>query len=136
MKKQIQDSEIKLKRELAEAEIAIKLMVAEADAKISKMETDAKIAQDDHVAATKADSMKKETDMKISEQARKDEGTAMPNFLKAIEAMMKTLTEVVQGNQQFQAELVKSLNKSKTVKLGGISRRQDGEITGASATVN
>ena len=134
MKKQIQDAELRLAREKAEAEIAIKLMVAEADAKIAKMETDAKIAQDNHMATTKADSMKKETDMKIMEQNRKDESTAMPNFMKAIEAMMKTLTEVVQSNQKFQAELVKSLNQPKTVKLGNISRGRDG-ITGASATV-
>jgi len=134
MKKQIQDSELQLEKEKAEAEIAIKLLVAEADAKIAKMETDAKIAQDNHVAATKADSMKKETDMKISEQARKDESSAMPNFMKALEAMMKTLTEVVQSNQQFQAELVKALNKDKKVSLGGIRRDTEGRLVGASAT--
>lgn len=135
LKKQIQDQEIQLEKEKAEAEIAIKLMVAEAEAKISKMETDAKIAQDNHVAATKADSMKKETDMKISEQNRKDESTAVPNFIKAMEAMMKMLTEVVQSNQQFHKELVASMNQNKTVSISGIKRDQDGRLTGASATL-
>ena len=135
MKKQIQDAEIQLEREKAEAEISLKLMVAEADAKINKMQTDAKIAQDDHVAMTKADSMKKETDMKIMEQNRKDESTAMPNFLKAMETMMQGFLTALEKQSEMQTKIVESLNKPKTIELGNI-KRSDGGITGATAKVH
>ena len=153
MQREVAAEEAKLAREKAEAELALKAFVAEQDAAIQhkQMETQTALkareqetsaAQNQQKIDQEAEHRKKELDMKLAEKAKEDEATAMPNFMKAMEAMMKAMQQIVETNAKSNAETAKAMQsiaqaiaKPKTVSLDGIKRDSGGALTGASATV-
>jgi hypothetical protein len=146
LKKEAQERDIELAREKAEAEAAIKLLTADTDAQIAERQRADKAEHSEKELAIKQEAQRKEHEMKQSEQARADESTAMPNFMKALDAMMKSMAQMVEQNgksneriAQAMERLGESLAKPKppqTVRLDGIKRDSEGMLTGASATLN
>ena len=144
LKKEAQDRELQLQRERAEAETALKLMTADADAQIAEKKRTDEATHGAEKLRIEEEHRKRETDMKMAEQTRADEGTAMPNFMKAMQAMMEAMQKIVQTNAEASAQTAKAMEAiakaianppPRRVSLDGVQRGAEG-ITGASMTVN
>lgn len=144
LKKEAQDRDLQLARERAEAEAAIKLITLDADSQVAEKKRADEAAHGEKELAIKQEQQRREHEMKVSEQARADESTAMPNFMKAMDAMMKAVQEIVKSQTESNAQTAKAMQaiaqaianpKPRTVSLEGIQRGEDGMLKGASATI-
>ena len=132
---EVQAETIRLEREKAEADIALKRLQADADFDIENR----KMAQENENAKSK---LEFERQCRLEDKAAEKTGSDQleaeslaPKMIESIQVLVRELAQIVANQQQFQSQLVEQLAKPKKVVLGGI-QRANGDITGASATIN
>ena len=135
LKTQTQAAELELEKQKAAAQIELERMKAEAQMQLQgvKMQGDqqAKAAELEFDKQCHAE----ESAAKREESVKSEEVSAVPNFVKALEKITETFAKALEGQQAALMEIAKAANQPKKVQLGGIQRNDDGELTGASATI-
>lgn len=146
-KKQMQALELQLEREKAQAEIEIETFKVKSQLELEsaklqmqsenenrKCQMDAAVSEQKMAQDEKMNEHKIATDVKAQET--KDAGTAMPQFLKALDKIMEEFGALVEANAKTNAEIAQALSKPPEKKISlDIQRNAEGFLVGGTATV-
>lgn len=127
-----------LDKEVAEAEIRLKTWVAQQEAVIAEREQqleEQKLVFEQRCRERDDAHKLQQEQMKREEKSAAEAESAMPQFVQALGQITQTFAKSQESMSQALLAVAESIGKPKTVTLGGIKRSGNGDISGASATV-
>jgi hypothetical protein len=115
LQKQKQDGELQLAREKAEAEIKLKYEVAQADMEIERarcaLENDQATKKLEFDRQCRLEDKKAESDGDDKVEAE----SLAPQMIESMKSIVAEFAQVIEGQQQFQQNIVAELSKKKTI---------------------